>query len=201
MPRPPRVEFPGALYHVTSRGNDRRRIFWDDTDRRTFLRHLTDVAMRDGFAVFAYCLMGNHYHLVVETPRPNLACGMQHLNSAFARWFNERHGRVGHLFQGRYHAVLVEAEPQLLELVRYVVLNPVRAGLCDRPEEWRWSSHRPTAGLEAKPRFLACETLLERLGVDGPAARSRYRSFVDDGLGRRSLPAVAAGAVPSAVYP
>jgi REP element-mobilizing transposase RayT len=188
VPRPLRVEFPGALYHVTSRGNDRARIFWDDSDRRTFLTALADVAVRERFSVFAYCLMGNHYHLALETAGANLARGMQRLNSSFAQAFNRRHRRVGHLFQGRYHASLIEREPHLLELARYIVLNPVRAGLCNRPEEWRWSSFRATAGLAPAPSFLAVSWLLEHFGRGDADAKAGYRAFVYDDDPRRSYP-------------
>jgi REP element-mobilizing transposase RayT len=183
VPRPPRIEFPGAVYHVTSRGNDRGRIFWDDVDRLTFLVAVEDVAGRDNFAVIAYCLMGNHYHLVLETRAGNLSGGMQRLNSSFAQSFNRRRSRVGHLFQGRYHASIIDEESHLLEVSRYVVLNPVRAGLCLRPESWRWSSFRATAGLDPAPAFLDPDTILRHFGPDQARAQPRYRDFVRDGNG------------------
>jgi REP element-mobilizing transposase RayT len=154
MPRPPRIEFPGAMYHVTARGNNRARIVWEDEDRRLFLRALAWVVSRHCLELHAYCLMSNHYHLALRTPMGNLSRAMQALNSAFAVAMNRRHARVGHLFQGRYHASLVEHEPYLLELVRYVVLNPVRAGLAASPERWPWLSHRATLGLAPTPSAL-----------------------------------------------
>ena len=184
MPRPLRIEFPGALYHVTSRGNNQARIFWDDADRRSFLGALAAVVARDRFELHAYCLMGNHYHAVLGTPAANLARGMQRLNSAFAQYANARHGRSGHVFQGRYHAQLVEEEPHLLHVARYVVLNPVRAGLAAAPAGWRWSSYRATAGLERAPAFLTTAWLLGQFSADEGRARQRYAAFVADGLER-----------------
>ena len=184
MPRPLRIEFPGALYHVTSRGNNQARIFWDDADRRSFLGALAAVVARDRFELHAYCLMGNHYHAVLGTPAANLARGMQRLNSAFAQYANARHGRSGHVFQGRYHAQLVEEEAHLLHVARYVVLNPVRAGLAAAPAGWRWSSYRATAGLERAPAFLTTAWLLGQFSADEGRARQRYAAFVADGLER-----------------
>jgi REP element-mobilizing transposase RayT len=198
VPRPLRIEFPGALYHVTSRGNDRARIFWDDVDRRAFLIALGDVAGREQFSVIAYCLMGNHHHLVLETRAGNLSGGMQRLNSAFAQGFNRRRRRTGHLFQGRYHSSMVEEESHLLEVSRYVVLNPVRAGLCLSPESWRWSSFRATAGLDPAPAFLEAAAILEHFGPDVARARARFRTFVHEAIGARPAvtrpPAVLAAA-------
>ena len=150
MARPLRIEFPGALYHVTSRGNARQDIALDDEDRAAFLAVLAEARERFAWLVHAYCLMGNHYHLMVETPEANLSRGMRQLIGVYTQRFNRRHGRVGHLFQGRYKAILVERESYLLELCRYVVLNPVRAGLVARVEDWRWSSYAETAG-RARP--------------------------------------------------
>lgn len=178
MARPLRIEFPGALYHVTSRGNARQTIFSDDVDRAAFLRTLEAVSARHGWRCHAYCLMDNHYHLVVETRQATLSAGMRDLNGVVAQTYNRRHGRSGHLFQGRFHAVLVEKEGHLLELARYVVLNPCRAGLCGRPEKWRWSSYRATAGLEPCPPFVTTDWLLSQFGSPADVARSRYRSFV-----------------------
>jgi REP element-mobilizing transposase RayT len=191
MPRSLRIEFPGALYHVTSRGNNQARIFWDDADRLTFLGLLGAVVARDRFELHAYCLMGNHYHAVLRTPEGNLARGMQRLNSAFAQHANSRHPRSGHLFQGRYDSRLVEEEPYLLQLARYVVLNPVRAGLVATPAAWRWSSYRATAGLELAPAFLTTSWLLEQFGADEGRARQRYRVFVAEGLADGELTSAA----------
>ena len=133
MSRPLRIEFPGALYHLTARGNARQDIYLDARDSRRFLGLLGEVCSRYAWRCFAYCLMTNHYHLVVETAHPNLAAGMRQLNGRYSQAFNHHHQREGHLFQGRYKAILVEREAYLLEVCRYVVLNPVRAGLARAP--------------------------------------------------------------------
>ncbi len=154
MSRPLRIEFPGALYHVTARGNRREAIYEDDKDRRLFLDGLGDVVDRFNWLCHAHCLMTNHYHLVVETPDGNLAKGMRQLNGVYTQTINRRHGRSGHVFQGRYTAVLVDADAHLLELARYVVLNPVRAGMVGDPGKWKWSSYRATAGKAKPPPWL-----------------------------------------------
>ena len=148
---PPSVEFPGALYHVTSRGNERRPIFLGnaDTDRGTFLDTLAQTLERFNWICHAYCLMTNHHHTVAEIPDGNLSKGMRQLNGVYTQRVNRTHGRVGHLFQGRFKGILVEKESHLLELARYVVMNPVRAGMVATPEDWRWGSYRATAGLKA----------------------------------------------------
>jgi REP element-mobilizing transposase RayT len=186
MSRPLRLEFPGALYHVTARGNERSSIFRDDRDRARFLEMLGAVAASSSWIVHAYCLMGNHYHVVVETPRANLSAGMQRLNGRYTQWFNIRHGRSGHLLQGRYHAVLVERDSHLLELCRYVVLNPVRAGVAAVPEKWPWSSYRATAGLSAAPPWLDVDGTLSPFSRSKSKARELYRTFVAEGRGARS---------------
>lgn len=178
MARPLRVEFAGATYHVTSRGNERQAIFRTDDDRLEFLRRLERVRRRFGLVVHAYCLMSNHYHLLVETPRAGLSRAMQVLNSSYSQAFNARHGRCGHVLQGRYHAVVLERDGHLLEVARYVVLNPVRAGLCLTPEQWPWSSYRATVGLSPRPRFLSVNGLLAQLHTDRARAQERYREFV-----------------------
>ncbi len=178
MARPLRLELPGAIYHVTARGNERQAIYRDDGDRRTFLETLERVLSRFRWRCLAYCLMGNHYHLLIETPQPNLARGMRQLNGVYAQRFNRRHGRVGHLLQGRYGAVLVERGSHLLAAARYVVRNPVRAGLRRHPADWRWSSYRATLGLEP-PGFLALEALLAHFGETRVGARACYRAFVE----------------------
>ena len=141
------MEYPGAIYHVTSRGNAQSDIYLDDSDRETFLITLSEVATRFGWICHAYCLMSNHYHLVIETPKANLALGMRQLNGVYTQRFNRTHHRVGHVFQGRYKAILVERDAYLLELSRYVVLNPVRAKMVNDVSQWPWSSYRATAGM------------------------------------------------------
>jgi putative transposase len=147
MARPLRIEYEGAVYHVTSRGNARNEIFLNETDRADLLSILDTVIHRFHWICHAHCLMNNHYHLLIETAERNLFQGIRHLNGVFTQHFDRRHGRVGHPLQGRFQAILVEKESYLLEHCRYVVLNPVRAQLVSRPEEWRWSSYSATAGL------------------------------------------------------
>jgi REP-associated tyrosine transposase len=197
MPRPHRLQIAGGTYHLTSRGNRRQRIFLDDQDRRTFLGILAAVVGRRGWRCSAYCLMPNHYHLVVETPEPDISSGMQDLNSRYAAGFNWRCGLTGHLFQGRFHSILVEREEHFLELARYLMLNPVRAGLCARPGEWRWSSYRATLGSDAKPPFLTLEPLLRRFGGTSVTARLRFGAFVEDVDRARRGHAPAAVALPA----
>lgn len=178
MARPLRIEYDGALYHVTSRGNDRRAIFKDETDRELFLDTLARVTERYHWICHAYCLMNNHYHLVVATPDGNLSKGMRQLNGVYTQAFNKRHHRVGHLFQGRYKGILVQKESYLLEVCRYVVLNPVRAKAVKRPQQWKWSSYRATAGMVEPHRCLRVEDILGQLGRRKAEARERYREFV-----------------------
>jgi putative transposase len=183
MARSLRIEFAGALYHVTSRGNERRPIFRSDRDRRTFLTLLGQAAKRFHWSVTAYVLMTNHFHLVIQTAEPNLSRGMQWLNGTYAGWFNHRHQRAGHLFQGRFHALLVEKETYFAELLRYVVLNPVRAKMVGRPEEHKWSSYRATAGLDVAPEWLDVPAAVAWLGADPSAAHTAYRHFVLAAIG------------------
>ena len=180
MSRPPRLQFPGALYHVTSRGNRRADIYVDARDHLHWLDTLADTAARYAFRVHGYCHMPNHFHLLVETPRANLARGMAHLNGAYSRWFNHRHGLIGHLFQARYHAIVLQKQTHLLELARYTARNPVRAKLAERASAWQWSSHRAMLGLCAAPPWLETEWLLSQFGA-GPCAQrvQAYADFVD----------------------
>ena len=182
MARPLRLEFPGAVYHVTSRGNGRQAIFLDKEDRESFLGVLSSVVARFSWLCHAYCLMENHYHLLVETREGNLSSGMRQLNGVYTQLFNRRHKRGGHLFQGRYKAILVEKEAHLLELCRYVVLNPVRAGLVKRPEQWKGSSYRATAGGAKKPVFLEVGWVLSQFGRRRAEAKKAYRRYVLEGL-------------------
>jgi REP element-mobilizing transposase RayT len=177
MARPLRIQFAGALYHVTSRGNARAPIFLGDSDRYLFLDVLGLAIERHHWLCHAYCMMTNHYHLVLETPSPNLSRGMRQLNGLYTQRFNRRHERVGHIFQGRFTGILVERESHLLELARYVVLNPVRAGMVCTAEDYRWSSLRATLGMAPTPRWLTHRALLTEFG-----SRTRYREFVAEGL-------------------
>ena len=182
MARPLRIEYPGAVYHVTSRGNAREAIFLSDADRQTFLDVLADTVRKYNWLCHAYCLMDNHYHLVVETPDPNLSLGMRQLNGVYTQAFNRAHQRVGHVFQGRYKSIVVEKDSHLLELCRYVVLNPVRAGMAAKPDKWRWSSYQSTAYAGAVPDYLTVDWLLGQFSAKKTNARSRYRKFVAEGM-------------------
>jgi putative transposase len=185
MARPLRLEFAGAVYHLTSRGNARQKVFFTDHDRQLFLDTLAQVVSRYGWICHAYCLMANHYHLLVETPKANLSIGMRQLNGIYTQSFNRRHKRVGHLFQGRFKAILVEKEFYLLELCRYIVLNPVRVKGGVETGAWKWSSYRAAAGLASVPEFLSVDWLLGQFGKNRPAAQKRYREFVREGLENR----------------
>jgi REP-associated tyrosine transposase len=190
MPRPPRPPIENGLYHVTSRGNRRCEIYGDGADRKYFLGVLSNVVEGFGWLVHAYCLMTNHYHLVVRTPLANISGGMQRLNGMHAQWFNWRYGHCGHLFQGRFHSVDVKDQSHFIELSRYVVLNPVRAGIVDHPAGYTWSSYRATIGSIPRPEFLACESILDEFGPRLDDAQAAYASFVkagaDDALRARS---------------
>jgi putative transposase len=180
MARPLRIEFPGAVYHVTSRGNERRSIFRSDSDRKAFLSFLASATRRFGWSVTAWVLMNNHFHLVIQTPEPNLSRGMQWLNGSYAGSFNRRHNRSGHLFQGRFKAFLIEKDSYFAEVLRYVVLNPVRAGIVQQLETYRWSSYRATVGLDDAPGWLDINAVLTTFSDDRHDAQSRYREFVLD---------------------
>jgi len=190
MARQLRLQFPGAVYHVTSRGNAGQDIFADDGDRERFLDLLGREIEQQRWRCHAYCLMDNHYHLLVETPEANLSRGMGRLNMTYAQAFNRRHERAGHLFQGRFHAVVVEKGSPLLELCRYVVLNPVRADMAAVPEVWPWSSYRATASGRVmelgSPDWLTVEWILQRFGSGDAHSRRAYRRFVREGIGAAS---------------
>lgn len=186
MARPLRLEYPGAIYHITSRGNARADIFVDDADRELFLSILADTVDRYNWLCHAYCLMGNHYHLLIETPDPNLSLGMRQLNGVYTQTFNRNHKRVGHLFQGRYKAILVEKGTHLLELCRYIVLNPVKAKIVKRPEQWEWSSYKATAGQSKADEFLTTAWILGQFSYEKIVAKRQYINFVNDGLNAES---------------
>ncbi|MCF7980719.1 MAG: transposase [Pseudomonadales bacterium] len=181
MARPLRLEFAGALYHVTSRGDRREDIYDDDIDRKTFLSILADVCESYNWVCHAYCLMGNHYHLLIETPDANLSKGMRQLNGVYTQAFNRAHSRVGHVFQGRYKAILVEKESYLLELSRYIVLNPVRARMVSSAKDWPWSNYRAVVGQAEKPACLNVDWILAAFGRRKATAIARYKKFVAEG--------------------
>lgn len=186
MSRPLRIEFSGALYHVTSRGNARGAIYFDDTDRRRFLELLGEVCNDYNWACHAYCLMDNHYHLLLETGDATLSKGMRQLNGVYTQYFNRTHRRVGHLYQGRYKAILVEEDAYLLELSRYIVLNPVRARMVRIASEWPWSSYHTTAGLCCAKSCLFTDKVLSLFGGDRAEAQRRYEDFVAAGANQPS---------------
>ena len=183
MSRPLRIEFAGALYHVMARGNAREAIFADDVDRAAFVDGIERACERFDWMLWAYCLMDNHYHLLIETRRASLSRGMREVNGIHTQRFNRRHRRVGHLLQGRYKAVLVDKDSYLLELSRYIVLNPVRARLCASAADWRWSSYRAMMGQDDPLPSLAIDETLSLFGTQRAAARRAYARFVADGVG------------------
>ncbi|MGE5347104.1 MAG: REP-associated tyrosine transposase [Acidithiobacillales bacterium] len=181
MSRPLRLEFPGAVWHVTARGNERRDVFRDDADRELFLSILGRTVELFRWKLHAWVLMRNHYHLLVETPEPTLSRGMRQLGGLYTQAFNRRHRREGHLFQGRFKSILVGKESYLLELARYLVLNPVRGGAATSARAWRWSSYRATAGLALAPPWLETKWTLRQFGASPRKAQERYRAFVAEG--------------------
>lgn len=179
MGRPLRIEYPGAYYHVTARGNEQRDIYKSRADRERFLDYLASATERYGAVIHVWCLMSNHYHLLIETPAGNLSQIMRHINGAYTNYFNTKRKRAGHLLQGRYKAILVDRDAYALELSRYIHLNPVRAGVSQRPEEYAWSSYRNYIGQLAVPGWLHRNEILAHFDSD----EKRYRAFVEDGLG------------------
>src|SRR5262245_9552496 len=164
MTRPLRLEFPGACYHVTARGDRQESIFEDKSDYLTFIDFLAKEVTQQAWVLYAFCLMDNHYHLLLETPEPNLVTGMRRLNGVYTQAFNRRHGRAGHVLQGRYKSILVDKDSYLLELCRYVVLNPVRAKMVTSVDRWRWSSYLATVGKMPCPDWLAAGQVLSLFG-------------------------------------
>jgi putative transposase len=175
MARPLRDLYEGALYHVRSKGN-----------RVLFLRTLGDTLDRYSFRCHSYCLMSNHFHLLVETPLGNLSSGMQYLNGIYTQVFNLKHTRVGHLFQGRYWARLISDEPDLLEVVRYISLNPVRAGITSTPDKYRWSSFRAICGLPSFERLVDGSLVLSYFRDGARSPEEEFTAFVLEGLGKEA---------------
>ena len=187
MVRPLRIEFPGAFYHVTARGDRREAIYEGDADREAFLEILRDVIDRFEWRCHAWCQMTNHYHLFVETVHGNLSKGMRQLNGVYTQWSNRHHQRSGHLFQGCFKGILVDSDAYLQTLSRYIVLNPVRAGMVDDPADWPWSSYRATAGLQRPLGWLTTGAILGTFGRKNGEARKAYRRFVREGIGEASI--------------
>ena len=200
MPRKPRLEAAGGIHHVTSRCTDGLEIFTAVDDCRRFVRLLERASADGGWRVYAYCLMSNHAHLLLQTPEANLGVGMRRVQGMFAQQFNEETMRRGSVWAERFHSRLVRTEAHALQSAAYIVLNPVKAGLVSRPSEWRWSSYRATAGLDPAPSFLAVDETLSWIGPDIDRARTRYRHWIDEAALRmrgQSPP----GTVPAARQP
>ncbi|MEZ9911037.1 transposase, partial [Vibrio sp. 10N.261.51.A3] len=184
MSRPLRIEYAGALYHVTSRGNARQPIYLEEQDFELFIEVLSGTSERFNWVVHSYCLMTNHYHLLVETPDGNLSKGMRQLNGVYTQKFNRKHNRVGHLYQGRFKAILVDKDAYLLEVGRYILLNPVRANIVDTPNEYEWSSWPFVTGLKESPDWLAVDQTLFQFGRQRNKAVEKYKQFVFEGVGK-----------------
>jgi REP-associated tyrosine transposase len=180
--RRPRDNFAGGFFHVGTRGNNRGDVLSDDRMMVTFMRMFARVALRYRWLVYAWCLVTTHYHVVVHTPDAGLSEGMRDLNGGYARWSNNYRGRADHAFGKRFGSVLIETDEHLREACRYVVLNPVRAGICRSPADWPWSSYHATAGLVQPPSFLAVGPLLSMFHRDPAKARAVYRGFIDNGI-------------------
>ena len=179
MVRPLRVEFPGAFYHVINRGINREKIFINDRDMQKFLEYLDIAAGRFSIVIHAYCLMGSHFHLLVETPEANLSMAVQWINVSYATYFNRKRNRSGHLFQGRFKAILVDAGGYLKHVSRYIHLNPVRANMVSTPAEYSWSSYRAFTGAKKPPAFLDTGWLLSNFGKTPKVAKRKYKAFVE----------------------
>jgi len=179
--RPLRIEYAGAFYHVTSRGNERKMVFQSTRDREKYLSYLESAHERYGAVIHVYCLMGNHYHLLLETPRGNLSQILHHINGAYTTYFNIKRNRSGHLFQGRFKGILIDKDAYCKELSRYIHLNPVRAGIVKTPLEYPWSSYRYFAGKDKKPEWLTTELVLGEFGGEGRKGFKNYREYVERG--------------------
>ena len=187
MTRPLRIELAGGVYHVTSRGDRRENIYFCDADRRAWLELLGKVCERFNWMCHAWCQMSNHYHIVVETVEGNLSQGMRQLNGVYTQHINSAYQRVGHVFQGRYKSILVEKESYLLELARYVVLNPVRAGIVDDPQQWPWSSYAAMTGEKQAPPWLQTDWILGQFNRNRGQAVMGYVDFIRAGAGMPSV--------------
>ncbi len=179
MGRLPRLQVAGALYHVTCNGARGLMIYLDDDDRRIWLDILGIAVSRAGMICHSYCEMGTHYHLLIETPEPNIAAAMQRLNWLYSRTFNKKHGTRGHLFEDRYAAELIQSETHLLRTIRYIARNPCEAGICESPLDWGWSSYRATVGLAEPPHFLSTAWVLAAIDDRPDVARRQLRWIVE----------------------
>ena len=195
MGRPLRLEYPGALYHITARGNERREIFSDETDRRYFLEMLKEYHERFDLIIHSYVLMSNHYHLVIETPIGNIIKIMHGINSRYTGYYNRKYGRIGHLFQGRYKAILVDKESYLVVLSRYVHLNPVRAGMVDNPQDYQWSSYNGFILKSKAEDWIQYDWILGVFSKNGSVARKKYREYVNIDIKESPLEKIYAGVI------
>lgn len=186
MARPLRIAYPGAFYHITSRGNERKDIFKTDIDREKFLTYLESATRRYGAVIHAWCLMINHYHLLLETPAGNLSEIMRHINGAYTTYFNIKRKRSGHLLQGRFKAILIDADEYAKELSRYIHLNPVRVGAVQNPEDYPWSSYRDYIGKRKVPEWLQRDFVLGYFGGVNAKGEKNYRKFVEEAVGQDS---------------
>jgi putative transposase len=184
MPREPRIQVASGMYHVTASACANRSLFADAADRSSFEALVAQTVRRLEWSCLSICLMGTHYHLLVITPREDLAAGMQRINGLYGQTYNRRHGSSGHVFKARYHAEFIQTEAHMFEVCRYIALNPVRAGICASPADWPWSSYAETLGLRSPRSFVASEELLRLFADDLPLARSRFQTFTEEGLGR-----------------
>ncbi len=187
MARPLRLEFEGAIYHICARGVAREKIFACDDDKAAFLKIMGKVFDRFHWLCYAYCLMDNHYHLVIETREANLSKGMRQLNGLWAQMFNGRNNSAGHVFQSRFFSHVIERESYLLETLRYVALNPVRAQICKSPQEYKFSSYRQTTGLDQPDGLINIDWVLGQFSDVRSQATAGYRQFVKDGVGKESV--------------
>lgn len=184
MSRPLRIEYGGAFYHVTSRGNERRKIFYGNSDYEKFKVYLREAQEKYGYLLHSYVLMKNHYHLLIETPEANMSQVMHFINGSYTTYINRKRGRIGHLFQGRYKAILIERDQYLLRLSRYIHMNPVRAGLVKRPEEYLHSSYGALIG-RSEENFVYGDLIWRMISGERGNGKKRYRKFVEDAIGRR----------------
>lgn len=187
MARPLRLELAGGLYHVTSRGDRHEAIYEDDDDRKKWLDLLGKTCKRFNWRCHAYCLMDNHYHIVIETAEANLSKGMRQLNGIYTQHYNTQHNRIGHVFQGRFKSILVERDEYLLELARYVVLNPIRANMTKTIGAWKWSSYKAMLGKEAPQVWLETDWILSQFSSQRKRAMQKYNDFVRAGVGLPSI--------------
>src|SRR3989337_3543905 len=183
MARLLRIEYPGAFYHITSRGNEQQNIFKSDNDRTKFLSYLESAVERYKAVIHVYCLMGNHYHLLLETPLGNLSQIMRHINGAYTTYFNKKYQRSGHLLQGRYRAIVVDKDEYAVELARYIHLNPVRSGIVNAHSGYRWSSYKHYTEKGKKPEWLFKDFILGYFGKNIHKAQKKYRQFVHELIG------------------